>query len=165
MPHSQPSSPQTQSDSLSAVATVDLFFPQPALPSFLVDQAVGDILRELAARQLADREARYFVKHCLENISPGDKEFLALFRWRVEVVPLGGKPTVPVLPRIVIYELRRAIISDLMHYRSSGLINDWDWESQRHAWSHSADLVFQRLRETVSFVAGYMGSDIRTWGE
>ncbi|KAJ4250222.1 hypothetical protein NW762_012037 [Fusarium torreyae] len=119
-------------------------FSQRGLPFFLADQAVGDILQELAAEHLADREAKQFVKNCLKTISPGDKEFLALFRWRVEAVPLGGKPTVRILPHIISPELRSAIIKDLIRYQSWGPINGFEWQSISDAWSRNGDLVFAR---------------------
>ncbi|KAM0207946.1 hypothetical protein ACHAQD_011813 [Fusarium lateritium] len=165
MPHSQQIQPQTKLDKPSTVTTFDSFFAQRALPLFLVDQAVKEILQELAAGQLANRDVPYFIKHCLESITPGDKEFLALFRWGIEAVPLRGKPTIPIIPHMISPRLRRELISGLMHYRSWDLVDDPEWDSMSNGWEHGPDLIFQRFRDTVSLVAGYMGTSIRTWDD
>ncbi|KAF5013177.1 hypothetical protein FDECE_807 [Fusarium decemcellulare] len=136
-----------------------------AIPSFLTDQAVRDILREIAMDQLVDQQSRYFVESCLEIITPKDKEFLALFRWHIESVHLNGKPTIPVLPHIVSPSLRGTLIADLLSCRSWGLVNDEDWNNITNDWSRNANMVFQRLRLTICLVANYMGTEIRTWDE
>ncbi|KAJ3549934.1 hypothetical protein NM208_g253 [Fusarium decemcellulare] len=145
MPYLHQKLSQMQLDEWASLTVPKSSSSGSAVPSFLADQAVRDILREIAMDQLVDQKSKYFVESCLEIITPKDKEFLALFRWHIESVHLNGKPTIPVLPHIVSPSLRGTLIADLLSCRSWGLVNDEDWNNITNDWSRNANMVFVSL--------------------
>ncbi|KAH6955639.1 hypothetical protein BKA56DRAFT_625123 [Ilyonectria sp. MPI-CAGE-AT-0026] len=141
------------------------------IPSFLNDQAVRDILREVATGQLPEAEIKYFTDACLDNVTANDKHFLALFRWRIEIVPFRGKASVPILPHIGDHSLRGTVVSDIYRGWGPGISEDECYEKANMTFVSTVMALGtmalteaqRRLHQTVLLVGDCMGVHIRTW--